>query len=135
MSVNKEFETYKVKREIQRSGKFYEFFRQGYNMFGEPNESETTSLGYLSGIFHQHNSTYVSVATAAETRYRKKLESSILCLFADIRELGLMTGDYTIINNKPYCVTSVRDIQEWNEIAEVDLEIMDMIPIGEEDEN
>lgn len=133
MSINRDFETYKVRREIQRSGKFYEFFRQGINMFGEPDENETSSLGYLSGIFHQHNSSYVSVSTAAETRYKKKLESSILCLYSDVAELGLRTGDYTIINGKAYRITSVRDIQEWNEIAEVDLEVLDM-ELGVEDE-
>lgn len=132
MSINKEFETYKVRREIQRSGKFYEFFRAGINQFGEPDESETSSVGYISGIFHQHNSSFISVSVSSETRYKKKLESSILCLCKDANDLELKIGDYTIVNGKAYEVTSIRNIQEWNEIAEIDLEFID-IPMDNED--
>lgn len=132
MSINKEFETYKVRREIQRSGKFYEFFRAGINQFGEPDESETSSVGYISGIFHQHNSSFISVSVSSETRYKKKLESSILCLSKDANDLELKIGDYTIVNGKAYEVTSIRNIQEWNEIAEIDLEFVD-IPVDNED--
>lgn len=132
MSINKEFETYKVRREIQRSGKFYEFFRAGINQFGEPDESETSSVGYISGIFHQHNSSFISVSVSSETRYKKKLESSILCLSKDANDLELKIGDYTIVNGKAYEVTSIRNIQEWNEIAEIDLEFVD-IPMDNED--
>ena len=35
MAVNNKFEVYKVKREIKRSGKEFDFFREDCNSFGE----------------------------------------------------------------------------------------------------
>ena len=52
--INKQFEAYKVKREIKRSGTEYTFVRNKANEFGEPT-SDTTALGSIKGLYHEQN--------------------------------------------------------------------------------
>jgi hypothetical protein len=49
----------------------------------------------------------------------------ILCLFEEVKAADLQFGDVTVINGKTFRVTGVQDIQEWNLIADISLEVID----------
>jgi hypothetical protein len=121
--VNTQFEAYKIKRELKRSGIEYEFKRSGKNDFGEP-LGEPTTVGKLRGIYHEQNST-VSVVTGETTQTRTKKIPTILCLYEDTASLVLQVGDQVSINGKTLKVTGVVNIQEWNIISDISLEVVD----------
>lgn len=121
--VNKEFEAYKLKRELKKSGIKYKFSRAGKNKFGEP-DGEPTEIGEICGLYHETNSS-VSIITGDTTQTRTKKVPAILCLYDDIALLVLQVGDTVQINDKTLKVTGVVNIQEWNIIADISLEVVD----------
>ena len=119
--INTKFEAYKVRRELKRSGNVYEFKRAVLNKFKEPTD-ESEFAGRLVGLYHEQNSR-VSVSTGETTQTRTKKVPMILCLYEDAKVLKL--GDFVEKNAKKFKVTGVVNIQEWNIIADVSLEVVD----------
>ena len=123
--INTQFEAYKIKRELKRSGVDYEFKRSGVNDFGEP-VGEPVAVGTVRGLYHEQNSS-VQVTTGDTTQVRTKKIPMILCLYEDAASLVLQVGDELKINNKTFKVTGVVNIQEWNIIADISLEVVDNV--------
>ena len=123
--INTQFEAYKIKRELKRSGIDYEFKRSGVNDFGEP-VGEPTVVGTIRGLYHEQNSS-VQVMTGDTTQVRTKKIPMILCLYEDAASLALQVGDELKINDKTLKVTGVVNIQEWNIIADISLEVVDNV--------
>ena len=123
--INTQFEAYKIKRELKRSGIDYEFKRSGVNDFGEP-VGEPTVVGTIRGLYHEQNSS-VQVTTGDTTQVRTKKIPMILCLYEDAASLVLQVGDELKINNKTLKVIGVVNIQEWNIIADISLEVVDNV--------
>jgi len=121
--VNSTFEAYKLKRELKRSGIDYEFERFGENEFGEPN-SNPTLVGTVKCIYHEQNGN-VSVTTGDTTQVRTKKVPMLLCLWEDIAHFILQVGDIVLFNGKMLKVTGVINVQEWNIIADISLEVVD----------
>ena len=121
--INAQFEAYKIKRELKRSGIDYEFKRSGVNDFGEP-VGKPAAVGIIRGLYHEQNSN-VQITTGDTTQVRTKKIPMILCLYEDAANLVLQVGDELKINNKTFKVTGVVNIQEWNIIADISLEVVD----------
>ena len=121
--VNKKFELYKIRREVRRSGEQYDFFKNESNEFGSPT-GEPVFVCSLNGIYHEENS-HIFLTTGETTQYRSKKIPNILCEYSEVKEIKV--GMYTKINNKKYNVTGVTNIQEWNLIADISLELVDNV--------
>ena len=121
--MNTKFEAYKIKRELKRSGIDYEFIRNGKNDFGEPTD-EPKTVGTLKGLYHEQNGT-IQITTGDTTQTRTKKVPMILCLYEDTASLALQIGDIVKINAKTFKVTGVTNIQEWNIISDISLEVVD----------
>lgn len=121
--INTRFEAYKIKRELKRSGIDYEFKRKKKNDFGEPT-GDPEAFGSLKGIYHEQNSN-IQVTTGDTTQVRTKKIPMILCLYEDTARLALVVGDTVTINAKTFKVTGVVNIQEWNLISDISLEVVD----------
>lgn len=124
--INTKFEAYKIKRELKRSGIDYTFVREDKNEFGEPKkESESLNVvGTIKGLYHEQNSS-VKITTGDTTQIRTKKIPMILCLHEDTTSLILQIGDIVKINNKTFKVVAVVNIQEWNIISDITLEVFD----------
>lgn len=123
MAINKEFEAYKIKRELKRSGIEYQFKRKGKNAFGEPSD-ELEEVGKLKGLYHEENSN-IQIMTNDTTQVRTKKIPMILCLYEDAASLSLKIGDVISFSGKTFEVTGIVNIQEWSIIADVSLEVVD----------
>lgn len=121
--LNTKFEAYKIKRELKRSGIDYEFKRAEKNKFGE-STNEISVIGTLRGLYHEQNGA-VQITTGETTQIRTKKVPMILCLYEDAAFLALHVGDIVKINAKTFKVTGVVNIQEWNIISDVSLEVVD----------
>lgn len=118
--INKQFEAYKIKREIRRSGETYTFMRPSLNEFGEPSGDET-EVGSLRGLYHEQNSN-VQLTTGDTTQIRTKKLPMILCIYEDAKMLNLQLGDKLYLNDRILKVVSLVNIQEWNIIGDLSLE-------------
>lgn len=118
--INKQFEAYKIKREIRRSGETYTFMRPSLNEFGEPSGDET-EVGSLRGLYHEQNSN-VQLTTGDTTQIRTKKLPMILCIYDDAKTLNLQLGDKLYLNDRILKVVSLVNIQEWNIIGDLSLE-------------
>ena len=121
--INKQFEAYKIKRELKRSGIDYEFKRAELNKFKEPTDN-LVPVGKLKGLYHEQNSN-IEVVTGDTTQVRTKKIPMILCLYEDATSFVLKVGDKVSFNNKTYKVTGVVNVQEWNIITDISLEVID----------
>lgn len=121
--INTKFETYKLRRELKRSGIDYEFLRAVPNKFGEPSD-EYEKVGVIRGLYHEQNG-HIQVTTGDTTQVRTKKIPTILCLYDDTTPLKLQTGDVAMINGKTYSVAGIVDVQNWNVFADISLEVFD----------
>lgn len=121
--INTKFEAYKVKRELKRSGTNYDFVRAVKNDFGEPTD-ELTAIGTLKGLYHEQNGT-IQIMTGETTQTRTKKIPMILCLHEDVASLILQVGDVVKFNAKTFKVTGITNIQEWNLVSDISLEVVD----------
>ena len=125
--LNTKFEAYKLRRELKRVGNRYEFKRAKLNEFGEPTKDEVV-VGTITGLYHEQNS-YIKMAvnsaiqTGGVTQVRTKKIPMILCLHEDATFLKI--GDTVKFNSKTYKVNGVVNIQEWNIISDISLEVVD----------
>jgi hypothetical protein len=122
--INKKFEVYKVKRELKRSGIEYELKRPEKNVLKEPTGG-LVSVGKFLGLYHEQNS-YVKITTGDAAQTRSKKVPMILCLYEDIASFDIKVEDIVIINKKTFKVTGIINIQEWNLIADISLEVVDI---------
>lgn len=122
--INTKFEAYKILREIKRSGIEVNFLRQETNKFKEP-IGEPKPVGMISCIYHEQNGS-VRITTGDTTQVRSKKVPMLLCLYSDTSQIGLQVGDKVKLNGKTFNVTGVTNIQEWNVVADISLEVVDV---------
>lgn len=123
--INTQFEAYKIKRELKRNGSEFVFKRKFDNKFGEPS-SEERKIGLLKGLYHEQNSN-IQITTGDTTQVRTKKIPMILCLYDDVTSLALQVGDFLEINGRQFKVTGITNIQEWNIISDISLEVVDNV--------
>lgn len=123
--INTKFEAYKIKRELKRSGIDYKFKRYEKDDFGEP-IGKPKIVGVLRGLYHEQNGA-IQITTGDTTQTRTKKIPMILCLYEDTAFLVLQIGDIVKINSKIFRVTGVTNIQEWNLISDISLEVVDNV--------
>lgn len=121
--INKQFEAYKIRREIKRSGETYTFKRPVLNEFGEPSGDEI-EVGSLRGLYHERyeRDSNIRLMTSDTTQIRTKKLPMILCIYDDAKTLNLQLGDKLYLNDKIFKVVSLVNIQEWNIIGDLSLE-------------
>ena len=129
MAINTKFEAYKVRRELKRSGKSYEFYRTAKNDIGEPVIGLEESVGSMSCIYHELNNPIIvlmnDTTLVRNPRNTTGKQSMLLCIYDDVIAMGLGIGDICKINEKDFKVSGVVNIQEWNIIADISLEVID----------
>lgn len=123
--INTKFEAYKLRRELKKVGREYEFKRVGLNKFREP-EGEPTSVCKLIGLYHDYTTSgsgAIVLSSSDAVQIRSKKIPMILCLYEDAKTLKL--DDFIEMNSKKYKVIGVVNIQEWGIIADISLEVID----------
>lgn len=121
--VNKRFEAYKLKRELKRSGTFFDLKRHIENEFGEK-ILEPQITGGILGLYHEQNSN-IQILNGETTRSRTEKLPMILCLLDDVVKNKIQVDDFIRMNGRIFKVTGIVNIQEWNIIADISLEVVD----------
>lgn len=122
--INTKFEVYKIQRELNRSGIVVDFLRQETNKFKEP-IGEPKKIGSILCIYHEQNGR-IKISTGDTTQVRTKKVPMLLCLHSDVSQVNVQVGDQVKLNGKTFNVTGVINIQEWNLVADISLEVVDV---------
>ena len=122
--INTKFEVYKIQRELNRSGIVVDFLRQETNKFKEP-VGEPKKIGSILCIYHEQNGC-IKISTGDTTQVRTKKVPMLLCLHSDVSQVNIQVGDQVKLNGKTFNVTGVINIQEWNLVADISLEVVDV---------
>ena len=122
--INTKFEVYKIQRELNRSGIVVDFLRQETNKFKEP-IGEPKKVGSILCIYHEQNGR-IKISTGDTTQVRTKKVPMLLCLHSDVSQVNIQVGDQVKLNGKTFNVTGVINIQEWNLVADISLEVVDV---------
>ena len=122
--INTKFEVYKIQRELNRSGIVVDFLRQETNKFKEP-VGEPKKIGSILCIYHEQNGR-IKISTGDTTQVRTKKVPMLLCLHSNVSQINVQVGDQVKLNGKTFNVTGVTNIQEWNLVADISLEVVDI---------
>ena len=122
--INTKFEVYKIQRELNRSGIVVDFLRQETNKFKEP-IGEPKKIGSILCIYHEQNGC-IKISTGDTTQVRTKKVPMLLCLYSNVSQVNVQVGDQVKLNGKTFNVTGVINIQEWNLVADISLEVVDV---------
>lgn len=115
------FELHKVLREIKIHGEQYIIYRDKLDEYGEPVKGEKEQVTEAIGLFHIVKG-YITKNVKDGTTTHSKGYPRILVEHTDAE--NIMNGDYTIINEKKYIVVDKNDIQNYNIVSDISLEVV-----------
>lgn len=115
------FELHKVLREIKIHGEQYVIYRDKLDKYGEPVKDEKEQIVEVKGLFHTVKG-YVTKNVKDGTTTHGKGYPKILVAYTDVE--NIMNGDYTIINGKKYIVVDKNDMQNYNIVSDISLEVV-----------
>ena len=122
--INTKFEIYKLQRELKRNGISCVFKRYTNNEFGETDHTHENVVCTIKCLYHEQNSN-IQITTGETTQVRTKKIPMLLCLYEDTTLLK--PGDFIVLNEKVFKVIGIVNIQEWNLIGDISLEVVDNV--------
>lgn len=109
-----------VEREIIRNGSVYTVKRNKVDKYGEPTQ-EVEEITTLRGLFHISKG-FVTKNTSDGSRTKTKGQPMILALWKECETI--QNGDFVVINDNIYKVIDKNNIEEYNIIADISLEVV-----------
>lgn len=109
-----------VEREIARNGSTYTVKRNKVNKYGEPTQ-EVEEVTALRGLFHISKG-FITKNTSDGSQTKTKGQPMILALWEECKTI--QNGDFVVINGNTYKITDKNNIEEYNIIADISLEVV-----------
>ena len=115
-------ELHKVVREINTHGDIYTFYRKKKDKYGEDTkENETFANNVINGLFHLSKG-YSTKSVSDGTETHSKGQPMLLAEHK--KALNIKKNDIVFINEKMYKVVDKNNIQEYNILTDISLELM-----------
>lgn len=121
--INTRFEEYKMRRNLKRNGKTFDFYGRQLDEF-QAEVDHKKNVGRVKGLYHERNE-YINLLTSDGAQLRNKKTPMILCLWKDFENSSIRMNSFTTINGIEYKVTGIVNIQNWNILADISLEVAD----------
>lgn len=109
-----------IEREITRNGSTYIVKRNKVDKYGEPTQ-EVEEVTTLRGLFHISKG-FVTKNTSDGSQTKTKGQPMILALLEECETI--QNGDFVVINGNIYKITDKNNIEEYNIIADISLEVV-----------
>lgn len=114
-------ELHKVSREIKIHGTQYNVSRTVKDKYGEDVQGEYEQIATIDGLFHISKG-YITNNISDGTRTHSKGSPMLLVLYEQSKEI--QNGDFLMINENKYKVIEKNNIQEYNIIVDISLELV-----------
>lgn len=109
-----------VEREITRNGSTYIVKRNKVDKYGEPTQ-EVEEVTILRGLFHISKG-FITKNTSDGSQTKTKGQPMFLALWEECKTI--QNGDFVVINENTYKITDKNNIEEYNIIADISLEVV-----------
>lgn len=109
-----------VEREIARNGSIYTVKRNKVDKYGEPTQ-EVEEVTTLRGLFHISKS-FVTKNISDGSQTKTKGQPMILALWEECETI--QNGDFVVINGNTYRIVDKNNIEEYNIIVDISLEVV-----------
>jgi hypothetical protein len=109
-----------VEREITKNGSTYTVKRNKVDKYGEPTQ-EVEEVTTLRGLFHISKG-FIIKNTSDGSQTKTKGQPMILALWEECETI--QNGDFVVINGNTYKITDKNNIEEYNIIADISLEVV-----------
>lgn len=109
-----------VEREITKNGSTYTVKRNKVDKYGEPTQ-EVEEVTTLRGLFHISKG-FIIKNTSDGSQTKTKGQPMILALWEECETI--QNGDFVVINGNTYKITDKNNIEEYNIIADIFLEVV-----------
>lgn len=109
-----------VEREITRNGSTYTVNRNKVDKYGEPTQ-EVEEVATLRGLFHISKG-FITKNNSDGSQTKTKGQPMILALWEECKTI--QNGDFVVINGNTYKITDKNNIEEYNIIADISLEVV-----------
>lgn len=109
-----------VEREITKNGSTYTVKRNKVDKYGEPTQ-EVEEVTTLRGLFHISKG-FIIKNTSDGSQTKTKGQPMILALWEECETI--QSGDFVVINGNTYKITDKNNIEEYNIIADISLEVV-----------
>ncbi len=113
-------ELHKVSQEIKVHGNIYNVYRKELDKYKEPTGKEI-QVAQIKGLYHITKG-YVTETAQDGTRTHLKGQPMLLCKHEETKDI--QTGDYIRINQNVYKVIDKNNIQEYNIVTDISMELM-----------
>lgn len=114
-------ELHKVLREIQIHGTEYTFLRKSVDGYGEPTKEEPKQVVKVQGLFHVSKG-YITQNIQDGTKTHSKGQPMLMVAYENTGEI--QTDDFFVINGNTYKVVEKNNIQEYNIVTDISLELV-----------
>lgn len=109
-----------VEREITKNGSTYTVKRNKVDKHGEPTQ-EVEEVTTLRGLFHISKG-FIIKNTSDGSQTKTKGQPMILALWEECETI--QNDDFVVINGNTYKITDKNNIEEYNIIADISLEVV-----------
>ena len=113
-------ELHKIKREIQIHGDEYTVYKQKTDSYGETT-SDIEEIQKVSGLFHITKG-YITQTISDGTRTKAKAQPMLMVCMEDSKQIE--NGMFIVINNNRYNIVDKNNIQEYNMVVDLSLELV-----------
>ena len=114
-------ELHKVLREIQIHGTEHTFLRKSVDGYGEPMKEEPKQVVNIQGLFHVSKG-YITQNIQDGTKTHSKGQPMLMVAYENTGEI--QTDDFFVINGNTYKVVEKNNIQEYNIVTDISLELV-----------
>ena len=114
-------ELHKVLREIQIHGTEYTFLRKSVDGYGEPTKEEPKQVAKAQGLFHVSKG-YITQNIQDGTKTHSKGQPMLMVAYENTVEIQM--DDFVVINGNTYKVVEKNNIQEYNIVTDISLELV-----------
>lgn len=114
-------ELYKVSREIKVNGMQYTIYRDKTDEYGERTKEEPEEIGKIKGLFHLTKG-YVTESISDGTRTYSKGQPKLMVRYDETE--NIKNGDFLMINGNRYNVIEKNNIQEYNIVSDISMELV-----------
>ncbi len=115
-----QIELNKVKREIKTHGRSYEVKRTILNKYGEDTD-EQQSITEVQGLFHTEKG-YITKSISDGSKTHSKGQPKLMVSYSD--SVDIKNGDLIQINENIYKVIEKNNIQEFNIVCDISMELV-----------
>lgn len=115
-----QIELNKVKREIKTHGRSYEVKGTILNNYGEDTD-EQQSITEVQGLFHIEKG-YITKSVSDGSKTHSKGQPKLMVAYDD--SVLIKNGDMIQINENTYKIVEKNNIQEFNIVCDISMELM-----------